>query len=547
MDAPRTTYLATGDLDGDGKTDLVGTGSVLWVALSSHQTAAAPPLAATVTRPKVENLVINEILSNNSSVPVPDPAFTDGTIYGTVDAVELFNGGAGPVTLNGWKLQLITVTETKEFIFPAGKVLAAGERHMLLATTNTTGSPWATGFPLPKEGATLCLCGPGGTVDTVEYPPLPANQSYARFADGDPAFHVNQLPDPGRTNIDNGAVEPAVSLHGVSLAHFSAGERVRFYAKAKDDVGIVGLLLKYRVRDQPGAKFENAPLYDDGMNGDGGRLDGVFSGLLEAAIPAGTELEFYLEGEDLSGAKKYVPGLPPEAADENNGTQFYTLTLPGAPTAISGLEIAEAVSNNQSGLIDEKQQIEDWIELRNSTNAPLSLGGVELTQRLFDSTARFVFPAGFTLAPHAYAVVFCDDDKPTGAILHAPFKLSGSDGEEIHLIARSANGTQQLLDFIQLPALPPNVAYARLGVGGPFVQTVPTPQGPNAPAGGSVHLVPGADGGSESIFAFPGGGRVDASYDLNSWTTVLPWVSANGVERLYRETVDSPQRFFRVR
>jgi hypothetical protein len=144
-------------------------------------------------------------------------------------------------------------------------------------------------------------------------------------------------------------------------------------------------------------------------------------------------------------------------------------------------------------------------------------------------------------------IVFCDGDKPSNAILHAPFKLSGSEGEEIHLVARGTNGTQQLLDFIQVPPLLPNVAYARLGVAGPFVQTTPTPGAPNARMGGSVHVVPGADGGVDSIFAFPGGGSVEASYDLNSWTTVMPWMPIGSVERLYRETVHSEKRFFRVR
>ena len=50
------------------------------------------------------------------------------------------------------------------------------------------------------------------------------------------------------------------------------------------------------------------------------------------------------------------------------------------------------------------------------------------------------------------------------------------------------------VDAVKVPPLLPNVAYARLGVGGPFVLTVPTPEGPNAPVGGSVHLVPNTAG-----------------------------------------------------
>ena len=41
--------------------------------------------------------------------------------------------------------------------------------------------------------------------------------------------------------------------------------------------------------------------------------------------------------------------------------------------------------------------------------------------------------------------------------------------------------------------------------------------------------------------------RVEASYDLGTWTTVLPAVPDSAIEHTYRETMNSPHRFFRVR
>jgi hypothetical protein len=60
-------------------------------------------------------------------------------------------------------------------------------------------------------------------------------------------------------------------------------------------------------------------------------------------------------------------------------------------------------------------------------------------------------------------------------------------------------------------------------------------------------MIPGTDGETDSVFVFPGTGRVEASYDLKTWTTVLPAAPSNGIERTYREVVHSEKRFFRVR
>ncbi|MFN0093476.1 MAG: FG-GAP repeat domain-containing protein, partial [Dehalococcoidia bacterium] len=97
VNVPSGEYLASGDLDGDGQADLVGTGSVLWTALSSRSAQAAAPKAVSAERSVVPRLVINELLAINTDLPLE----TDGER--TSDWLELFNASTTALSLNGWK------------------------------------------------------------------------------------------------------------------------------------------------------------------------------------------------------------------------------------------------------------------------------------------------------------------------------------------------------------------------------------------------------------------------------------------------------------
>ncbi|MDA0814887.1 MAG: VCBS repeat-containing protein, partial [Verrucomicrobia bacterium] len=66
VDVPAGAYLAAGDLDGDGKTDLVGAGDVLWTALSSRKSQAVAAAPEKATRTSNPGIVINEILAINN-------------------------------------------------------------------------------------------------------------------------------------------------------------------------------------------------------------------------------------------------------------------------------------------------------------------------------------------------------------------------------------------------------------------------------------------------------------------------------------------------
>lgn len=88
--------------------------------------------------------------------------------------------------------------------------------------------------------------------------------------------------------------------------------------------------------------------------------------------------------------------------------------------------INEVMSNNETIFPDGDGDFPDWIELYNHGETPADLGGCFLSDS--DSNLdKWTFPAGTTLDPDEYLVVFAsgktDDEIPEGE-LHASFKLS---------------------------------------------------------------------------------------------------------------------------
>jgi len=98
------------------------------------------------------------------------------------------------------------------------------------------------------------------------------------------------------------------------------------------------------------------------------------------------------------------------------------------------VRLNEFVAINISGLRDEDNEFQDWVEIRNLSTNLVSLAGWSLTDDAGEPD-KWVFPA-VTMQPSAFLVVFCSgkDRKPTApnARLHTNFKL-GSEGESIRL------------------------------------------------------------------------------------------------------------------
>ena len=150
--------------------------------------------------------------------------------------------------------------------------------------------------------------------------------------------------------------------------------------------------------------------------------------------------------------------------------QFYMSRNAEAKTVDYRLVISEVMTKNERTLEDDVGDYPDWIELTNTGNEPVNLSGWMLMGSR-DPAAAFVF-SGDAIAPGETRLVFASGRSSTraGYVYHAPFKLSAS-GDAVTLY--DAAGAP--VDSVEIPALEPDISWAR-GGDGLFAETsLPTP------------------------------------------------------------------------
>lgn len=166
-------------------------------------------------------------------------------------------------------------------------------------------------------------------------------------------------------------------------------------------------------------------MFDDGKNGDGKAGDGMYGAGIDKKSQAGT-IEYHVEGEytaTYGSTLSFRPTLASFAAAK------YQIEWPRGTTSVW---LNEFIAKNDAGIVDEKGEREDWIEIVNPTSASVTLGGMFLTDDLSEPR-KWMIPAGTTLLPKRAMLIWADDEPGDGP-LHATFKLD-RDGEEIALFA----------------------------------------------------------------------------------------------------------------
>jgi CotH kinase protein/Lamin Tail Domain/Secretion system C-terminal sorting domain len=202
--------------------------------------------------------------------------------------------------------------------------------------------------------------------------------------------------------------------------------------------------------------FTKTQMFDDGAHNDGGSGDNVYGASLTVNNVA---VQYYIYAENTNVGK-----FSPERAEH----EFYTINAT-YPTITAGqLVVNEIMASNTATVTDPNNEYEDWFELYNNTSNTLSLDNLYATD-VATNLLKWQFPAGTTIAPNSYLIVWADEDLlETG--LHAGFKFSAG-GE--NCILSYANGTT--IETVTFGAQTANVSYARNPNGtGSFVNQAPT-------------------------------------------------------------------------
>ncbi|MBN1184827.1 MAG: lamin tail domain-containing protein [Bacteroidales bacterium] len=118
--------------------------------------------------------------------------------------------------------------------------------------------------------------------------------------------------------------------------------------------------------------------------------------------------------------------------------------------------INEIQASNVSTLADNVGDYDDWLELKNSSDHAIDIGGLVLK----DNVDIWTIPTGDTstiLTPGDYFLLWCDDEEYEGSF-HTNFKLSASNGEFLGLYESDSS---TVIDSVTFPPLSDNASYGR--------------------------------------------------------------------------------------
>jgi len=354
-------------------------------------------------------LFLNEFMAINDNSVTDD--FGE---YG--DWVEIYNGDTQPIQLGGmyltdnlanpqkWMLPEVTI-EAGEFllIWTDGDV-DQGELH---ASFKLSGSGEQLGvFASDQMGNFL--------IDTLSFGVQSADVSYGRYPDGSFDWFFFSSPTPGTANIAPGNLTPKISEVSQAPATPTETDSVWITAHIIDDSGIAEANLHYFTESAP-ATIQ--AMFDDGLHHDGAAEDNIFGCFIQP-FADGTEVSYYLSAEDDASAIVYSPPSAPDSV--------YSYIV---GYKIPKLVINELLADNDDINTDEAGDYDDWIELFNYGDSPVSLFGMFMTDDL-DEPTKWQFP-DTTIAALGYLLIWADDEGDQGS-LHANFKL-GKDGEQVGL------------------------------------------------------------------------------------------------------------------
>ncbi|MES2568797.1 MAG: lamin tail domain-containing protein [Verrucomicrobiota bacterium] len=379
-------------------------------------------------------------------------------------------GPAGSVSIVPIQTTAYTLTATNAFgtstrVATVNQPTPIGVASPGFTVRRVSATP-ATPFPFAGQGylqsADNLLAGqnaqPGTTITVTGVPTI----NYSNGADGD--FKTGNADFPGGGAGDNFAVRISATL-----VVNTPGEYV--FVVNSDD----GARLRIDGKDV---------MVDESTHSPGSNSSRVTLTKATAQL----ELVYY----DVNGGAEVELGW----IRPNLSFQLLGVIAPAAPDVRGKLLISEFMAENSGeSLVDEENVSSDWIEIWNSSNAPVNLSGYYLT----DDAARpdkWALPA-WTLGPNNYLIVFASTQNrlPPQAVagqdnpgtlaqphLHSNFRLSKGGGYLALTQSNGAGGFDAVSSFA--PTYPPQleaVSYGSSDAEGYIgFMEVPTPGHTNA-------------------------------------------------------------------
>lgn len=170
-------------------------------------------------------------------------------------------------------------------------------------------------------------------------------------------------------------------------------------------------------------KFEKVEMFDNGENNIGKAGNNIYGASIQVDE---RDVQYYIYAENENA----VTFLPARAEYD-----YYNLSVNG------NIVINEFMSDNETTIADGNGEYDDWIELFNNGDQPISLSGYFLSDD-GNNLDKWAFP-DTTIEANDYLTIWADKDEEQGS-LHTNFKLSAS-GESIYLVNSSGNVVDEII------------------------------------------------------------------------------------------------------
>ncbi|MBI5470802.1 MAG: lamin tail domain-containing protein [Ignavibacteriae bacterium] len=432
------------------------------------------------------DVVINEFMAQNDSIL--DPAGE------AEDWIELFNNTSDTLNLNSAYLS-DDAAQPAKWQFPAGTTINPHGYLIVWADEDSGQAGLHANFKLSANGEHLRLSNFDlSVVDSLTFGLQTANRSMARIPNGTGSF-VQGRPT---FNANNGS-SVVINPHDVVINEFMAqndsipdpaGEFedwIELYNNTSQAIALGGMYLSDAYSQPTKWQFPSGTTIgansyvivwadeDSGQAGVHANFKLSLSGeQLMLSRSDLTILDSTTFGQQI--ANRSMARIPNGAGAFVQGNHTFNANNSGNALAPMAVVINEFMADNDS-IPDPAGETDDWIELYNNTTRTIDLGGLYLSDN-FAAPTKWRFPAGATIAPNGYVIVWADQD--TGqAGLHAMFALSAS-GERIIL----SNPDLTVVDSLTYAVQITNRSMSRIPNGtGSFVQTIVTFNGLNGTTG----------------------------------------------------------------
>ena len=240
------------------------------------------------------------------------------------------------------------------------------------------------------------------------------------------------------------ALAPEISPSLETPTQLPAGSTLTLEVTVENATSVI-----LRYRESIAQPFQELAMLDDGLHADGVAGDGLY-GTGDLVIHSDIQYYFYAENSE---AGTFLP--------ENAEHEFFSVA------AMADLVINEFLADNETVIVDQDGEFDDWIELYNNTDDEIGLEGFFLSDDGNDLT-QWRFP-DTSISPHAFLMIWADNDEEQLG-LHTNFKISAA-GETLFLL----NPDTMLINEITFSAQVDDSSMGRYPDGsGSFVRMAPS-------------------------------------------------------------------------